>query len=227
MTDDRKASTALPEGLVVVAGIDFSQGSTHALREAVRLVQHGLTGSVHAVYVVPESENHARKHPDDNAAELDYGQQRLRQFLAEQDLSAAGAGAPAHIGIHVRIGDPVDELHRVAAQLDADLLVIGPHEGKLFKKRAIGGIAGHVVKGARCPVLVARPKDYSDMQSERIDPPCPRCVQARRESGGARWWCDDHEKQDYQVHFYSAYEETPWAEHDSETVPTGVGGTRM
>lgn len=224
MSEERKGWAALPGGLVVVAGIDFTEGSASALREALRLVRHGLVGSVHAVHVVPESENHARRHPDDDAAELEYGQRRLREFVAAH----GAAGAPPRVGIHVRIGDPVDELHRVAAQLEADLLVIGPHEGMLFKNRPVGGVAGKVVQGAHCPVLVARPKDYASMEREPdIDPPCPRCVQTRYASGGQRWWCDDHANETYEPHLYSAYEEIPWAEHDSEAVPTGTGGVRM
>lgn len=212
------------EGIVLVVGVDFSEGSAAAVREAVALLGRGLPGMLHAVHVLPDTEGHARNHPDEDAAMMKRAHRELRAFLISSGAATREEidRAPSRVGLHVRLGNAGEELHRVAVQLDADMIVIGPHQGKLLKHRAMGGQARHIVERAHCPVLVARPKDFSTLEREpEIEPPCPRCVAARHQSGGATWWCEEHARPHEPMHVYSVTEDIPWAEHDSEVAATG------
>jgi len=56
-------------------------------------------------------------------------------------------------------GDPADEILKVAAQYEADLIVMGTHARGRIAQAVIGSVARNVTKHARCPVLtVAHPR---------------------------------------------------------------------
>jgi nucleotide-binding universal stress UspA family protein len=48
----------------------------------------------------------------------------------------------------------------LAAEIDADLLVVGTDRHTLLRKFILGSVAESVLREAHCPVLVAMPKDY-------------------------------------------------------------------
>ncbi len=55
-------------------------------------------------------------------------------------------------------GDPGHEIVRVAEELNADLIVLGTHGYKGWKRFNLGSVAELVVKHAPCAVLTIRPK---------------------------------------------------------------------
>ena len=55
-------------------------------------------------------------------------------------------------------GDPGHEIVRVAEELNADLIVLGTHGYKGWKRFTIGSVAELVVRRAPCAVLTIRPK---------------------------------------------------------------------
>jgi hypothetical protein len=57
------------------------------------------------------------------------------------------------------------------------------------------------VRHAGCPVFVVRPKAHEHFVPE-IEPPCPRCVAARVESMGKRFWCEQHQQPHGRRHTY-------------------------
>jgi nucleotide-binding universal stress UspA family protein len=56
----------------------------------------------------------------------------------------------------VETGTPWSEILRVAAEWDADLIVMGAHTRGAAGRMLFGSTASHVVRRARCPVLVVR-----------------------------------------------------------------------
>jgi hypothetical protein len=72
-------------------------------------------------------------------------------------------------------------------------------------------------------VFIVRPKDHAKAgRVPEIEPPCPECVAARRESQGQKLWCARHSERHYLTpHTYhyasngiysaetTAYESTP------------------
>ena len=76
---------------------------------------------------------------------------------------------------------------------DAELIVVGTrarHGGERF---AVGAVITRLLETARCPVLVAHPKDFSLMAStESPEPLCPNCARERANTHGAKLWCEFH-----------------------------------
>jgi len=121
-----------------------------------------------------------------------------QRMSAWQDRTRATFG---RLCIHVRSEVPSAEIAQLASDLDADLIVIGTHGRRGFRRLLLGSVAEAVVRLAHCPVLVVRPKDHEGRVPE-IEPPCPRCVEARQASGGKELWCEQHRERHGQRHTY-------------------------
>jgi nucleotide-binding universal stress UspA family protein len=59
-------------------------------------------------------------------------------------------------GAYLRVGKPVQEINALAAQLDVDLVVAGSPRAGWLKRLISGSVAEDLVRGATCPVLIAR-----------------------------------------------------------------------
>jgi nucleotide-binding universal stress UspA family protein len=91
--------------------------------------------------------------------QLDLGAERAR--LAAHLESVLGR-EPAQVVIiqHVLAGPPAKEIARVARSVHADLVVVGTHGKHGVKRLVLGSVAEEVLRGAHCPVLVARTKSW-------------------------------------------------------------------
>lgn len=108
---------------------------------------------------------------------------------------------------HTRIGAPVEATLQFCVDVEADLLICGTHARHGVARLLKGSIAEQLVREARCPVLVAREKNYgSTRKSERPAPVCPDCATAREESGDEGAWCDVHGREHVGTHTYSGAE---------------------
>jgi len=74
-------------------------------------------------------------------------------------------------------------------------------EQRGFEVTALGSVAEATVRFAPCPVLVVREKEVP-APVPAIQPPCPRCVEARKASGGKEFWCEQHRERHGQRHTY-------------------------
>lgn len=54
-------------------------------------------------------------------------------------------------------GDPGESIVEAAAAEHADLIVVGTHERGTVGRLFLGSVSHHVVRHARCPVMVVRP----------------------------------------------------------------------
>jgi len=61
----------------------------------------------------------------------------------------------------VKAGDPRDVILEVAAAIPADLIVMGSHGRRGFKRLVLGSVAEAVLREATCPVLVVRSERQS------------------------------------------------------------------
>lgn len=86
--------------------------------------------------------------------------------------------------LHVRVGKIEDEIANLAAEVDADLLVIGNYGVHPQRKP----IASHVVERVSCATLVVGLTGHA----HETTPQCPVCVTVREETDGERWFCDAH-----------------------------------
>lgn len=81
-------------------------------------------------------------------------QERKRKELA--GLAAAYPGVLQADSAMLREGDPRAVIPATAAELDADLIVMGTHGRRGFSRWMLGSVAESVARTARCPVLVVR-----------------------------------------------------------------------
>jgi K+-sensing histidine kinase KdpD len=108
------------------------------------------------------------------------------------EIQAKNAEFKGSVVCHIAIGDVAREVLQMAARLDADILVVGSHGRRGLQRALIGSVAERVVRGASCPVLVIRDKDYHRNLSPEIEPPCPDCLAKQKETSGKEMWCARH-----------------------------------
>jgi len=211
---------------IVVAAVDFSSASDAAITEAVRIAREHSPAQAHFVHVVSEREGAARHawRLERDEALLASAPHALRAHVATRLSMRDRLTGRMRVGYHVRLGSPSQAILQLAADLAADMIVVGAREAHGARRLFVGSVAGQLIRDARCPVLVARPKAYEGVEiSEQPEPVCDLCARARGESQGARWWCEVHTRDRPPTHVHSTTEVVSWATHDSDFAgPTGV-----
>lgn len=194
---------------VIVVGVDYSEASELALLQAFQIAARMPKGEVHPVHVAPlrlpplamAGAEGAAAAPvplvDDNGVEIQrYVQARYDAMNADGLIG----GTPARIVTHVRWETTAEQIAQLAADLEADLVIVGTHGRKGLARVMLGSVAEGVVRLAPCPVLVTRPKRIVDVP--RIEPPCPECVRTRIATNGEQLWCSQHSERHGQRHTY-------------------------
>jgi nucleotide-binding universal stress UspA family protein len=194
---------------LVVVGVDFSQASELAVQKAFELAAAQPRSEVHLLNVVQTYGSQvAYELPTDasaltvlTAAEASarfkaYADQAIARFTAQNPGKTFGRAFT-----HIRYDSIADEIAQLAADLEADLVVVGTHGRRGVSRLLLGSSAEATVRLAPCPVLVVRPKAVPEALP-RIEPPCPRCLETRRATGGSEQWCEQHRERHGQRHTY-------------------------
>ena|SRR5689334_4363912 len=71
-------------------------------------------------------------------------------------LTLARASKLPFAQIPLRFGDPRTEIQAVAAEINAELIVMGTHGRRGVSRLVLGSVAESLVRTARCPVLLIR-----------------------------------------------------------------------
>ncbi|MCX7593029.1 MAG: universal stress protein [Fischerella sp.] len=104
------------------------------------------------VFPPPESEMELpadRPHPESPA---------LSYLHIEKQLQAYQAQLPVESEIELVIGDPAEEIIRLANIYKADLIVIGSRGLTGMNRIVQGSVSGQVVEEAHCSVMVVKPR---------------------------------------------------------------------
>ena len=146
--EDQNGQTEIRLKRVLLA-TNFRPSSAAATQLATQIANQ-LGAELHAVYVIGDYfEQISVMFPEGGLAALT----RLRSYVQERmsHLSRAGGGAATHIAE----GRPYQEIVKLAATLDADLIVIGTAvHGSLFgSSQVLGSEVERVIGNAPCPVL--------------------------------------------------------------------------
>lgn len=161
---------------IVVAGVQLDGSDDETLRQAALLA--GTTGGILHVC-------HSAGKPLEIAAGdaelLERTEAAMQRWAAERITDQAMA---ARTVLHAGLGKPAEVLIQLAADLEADVIVVGRAEerGKL-SKLVIKPTARQLVEEASCPVWIAGTKDYEGVEkSPDVEaPPAPN--QAERQLG--------------------------------------------
>lgn len=190
----------------IVVGIDFSDTGDLAFEHALDLANTRENADVHVVFVedelttprVPAALSGESSEADEI---LDRVQKRATEGL--ERFSKRTQPRMRHIIAHVRRGGPAEHIVQLASHLDADMIVVGTHGRRGLQRLFMGSVAERVLRLARCPVFVVRPKDHEAVgKVPEIEPPCPDCVKTRQASGGAKLWCERHAEPHIRPHTY-------------------------
>lgn len=184
---------------VILVGMAFDETDTPALREAARIAALRPHSELHVVHAVVEQ---GANTSSDALGAVD-GQLQEAPLEMQRRIEALHAATPQRVIGHVRIGAPARAILQTAADLDADVIVVGTHQRRGLKKLVLGSVAAQVLQDAHCPVLVAIAKDHAGAErSAQIEPPCPACIEARRAASDSNVWCEQHSHSYLKPHVY-------------------------
>lgn len=127
----------------ILAATDFSTRSNRALRQAGLLAQSDRA-QLHIVHVVD----------DDQPAELIRMEKREAERLLSEQMAAMSELQGASCRPMVVMGDPFDGILRAAAEVSADLIVMGTHRKQLLLDIFVGTTIERVIRKGSRPVLM-------------------------------------------------------------------------
>jgi len=135
----------------VVVGADDSPTAAEAVRQAIELVK--LTGGRLHIVTAYKPQQFASGASGVDQFLKSLGSNHLAEsLLTELGSRARIAGVDAET--HARTGDPADAICEVAAQVKADLIVVG-NKGMTGVRRVLGSVPNSVAHQAPCAVLIA------------------------------------------------------------------------
>jgi nucleotide-binding universal stress UspA family protein len=153
----------------IVAGVDLTEYSHIVIEHALDQAARHHSPEIHFVHV-----KESRKHTIDMLGE----HLSAAVYPALQVFNQYGMDWRARL--HIRRGKPDEQITMLAADILADLIVIG--DFGLHRK----GMPKRVLANAICPTLVVgMPKLLDTTQ-------CGECSALREDSDGSVWFCDDH-----------------------------------
>lgn len=158
----------------IVAGIDLSEYADIVLEHALDQAARHQCPELHLVTVAEHRK--AATEP-------------LKQALWERVYPALETfnrhGIDWRARLHVRRGKPEEQLAMLAAEIRADLIVIG-HFGLHHPRTSDNNVPNRVLQAAPCPTLVV------GMPEAVEEAHCPMCAVTREDTDGDRWFCDEH-----------------------------------
>jgi nucleotide-binding universal stress UspA family protein len=199
---------------VLLAAVDLADTDSggYALDQAMRIATRIPDAQMHVLHVTDQN-------PEQQTLDL------LRHYVTEKAETLPGFALQG-IGVHVRKGEPSHVIAQLAAEIGADMVVVGTHRVPSFRTMIKGHTGERVTTESACPVVVAGPRPTPEAPHVIvIDGPCPDCVLARRSSAGRTWWCARHAEHHpvlHRPHLYAYETELPYGQHDSEVTATGV-----
>lgn len=198
------------QAYVIVVGIDYSEPDL-AFDKALELGAEKPRADVHVLNVLPlnlpalaptvSSTSGSATLPS-----IEEASERLRSHVEKKVLALRATHSGRNLsGLrvipHLRVDSPTFEIAQLAADLEADLVVVGTHSRRALSRLIMGSVAEVTVRLAPCPVLVMRAKAVP-APIPTIEPPCPQCVNSRNASGGLELWCEQHRERHGQRHTY-------------------------
>jgi nucleotide-binding universal stress UspA family protein len=141
----------------IVCAVDFSDASLKGLEYAFTLAQED-DAQLFVTHVIdwPEDATLPSALAQAIAAtRRDWEHEKRRQLERLIPESTRTWCRPEQV---LRVGSPAGELLRVAAERDADLIVMGVHGRAAIDVALFGSTTHKIVRGAACPVLTVRAK---------------------------------------------------------------------
>lgn len=187
----------------IVTGVDYSEQSDLAVRQALEHARAQNQAEVHLVNVARAVG--AGVFVDADAGVLtmsiDDAAEKLKGYAQGKVAEVQDPGGLTRVVTHVALGSPAEQIVQLGSDLEADIILVGTHGRRGVPRLLLGSVAESVVRMAHCPVWVARVKE-PELRVPEIAPRCPRCIETQRESGGEKYWCAQHSERHPRPHTY-------------------------
>lgn len=148
--------TAQQASTTIVMGLDFSEEGERALDAALRFAASFPGVALHVLHV-----DASAKHFEEN---LDFAVNRT-DHTVEARVKALAGGLPqvksVAVKTYVRAGGAADQIVALAAEVNADLVVVGTRGKRGLERLVLGSVAEAVVRDVGCPVWIVKPKDHA------------------------------------------------------------------
>ncbi|WP_442505435.1 universal stress protein [Novipirellula sp. SH528] len=128
----------------IVVATDFSERSDRAIRRA-KLLASEFDSKIHLVHVVD----------DDQPQVIVQAERDASTKLLEELTHTLGEIDAVKYDFRVVLGNPFTGITQAARDIDADLIVIGPHRRQLLRNILVGTTAERTIRTAVRPVLMA------------------------------------------------------------------------
>ncbi|MCA9579619.1 MAG: universal stress protein [Polyangiales bacterium] len=189
---------------VIVVAVDLTDASDTAVLAGVRITRPG-----DALYIVHAVQSRRvgemRRLTEENRL-LEDDPEEVRDYFRAVCVGA-GDWPQASPQYRTCIGSPVEAILQFSIDVEAHVLICGTHARHGMDRMLHGSVAEMLVREARCPVLVAKPRSYTTARkSDRPAPPCPDCVAKRKETNDLNAWCAVHAREHVATHTYGGSE---------------------
>lgn len=179
-----------PARFVIVAALDLSPMSATVIEHALDSASRHHACDLHFISVVPVVAGISQRVLDPEA-EMQEAERSLREHLAApvaRFARGAGRARPWQLRMHLRAGDPAEEIVRLARDARAGLLVLGRYGWGGWRGYTVGSVSERVLRLAREPVLLVQPAHRARDDAAV----CPACMAVRQERAQDRWFCERH-----------------------------------
>lgn len=177
----------------VVIAVDLSEITDVVLEHGLDAASRRGPAEIHVVSVVPVTRGFLHR-TRDHSAEIEALEHDLRPHVADIVSGFAEtlndvSGWRVHI--HVRAGEPVEEIIDLIDETRADLVVMGRHGWAGGRRGIVGSVSDRVLRIGRCSTLLVQPVDYEPAELSEEEP-CAACTAVRRDTNGDNWFCARH-----------------------------------
>lgn len=142
---------------LILAPVDYSAGSQHSLKEALKIARaFGAKVVVMFAWAAPFAESPIAS--DELAKEqhdlLNRVREQSAQTMADFIKQMAADAAGVELEWFIVSGHPPAKILELADEHKANLIVLGRHNRGAPARWFLGSVAEHVLRHAHCPVLV-------------------------------------------------------------------------
>lgn len=157
----------------VVIGVDFTERSAYAVQEAMQLARYVPRIELNFVHVVAAPPDlHDAELIDRLSEQMSRTMTRFENFVRDvMFVFGAPQEGAYELAFHTRVGVPSKELHQVAVDTDAEMIIVGADRNtglrRIFHRTALADL----LEMAHVPVVVAHPKDFRGLSRSAAPEP--------------------------------------------------------
>jgi universal stress protein A len=142
---------------LILVPTDFSDFSDKAVSMATESAER-TNAKIHLLHVVDKLQQCAMDYcfPAEEMQRIESGSMKEAAGKMKEEVKKIVQSRKIDVTCDVKAGVPYEEILNEQREKKADLIVIASHGRTGILKNLIGSVAERVVRGAACPVLIAR-----------------------------------------------------------------------